>query len=141
MYIWNFYGYLYITNLYYILTGKCSGLEKRHVVIFWTFLVRNILNLNYVVLFLLRSNYLYCFLWKIIILWVHVYIENCNYDKIFVDLLSIGRHSSKMNYNTTYSYPRRQEQMVSYQICADDVQDIYWVSCWLYHINVFRSSN
>jgi len=32
-----------------------------------------------------------------------------------------------MNYNTTYSYPR-QEQMVSYQICADDVQDIYWVS-------------
>lgn len=83
MYIWIFLGIFVHYKLIYtsILTGKCSGLEKRHVVIFWTFLYSNILNLNSVVFFLLGSNYPYCFLW----------IENFNYDKIFVDLLSIGR--------------------------------------------------
>ncbi|XP_071153014.1 RNA-binding motif, single-stranded-interacting protein 1-like isoform X8 [Mytilus edulis] len=30
-----------------------------------------------------------------------------------------------MNYNVSYSYPR-QDQSVSYQICADDIQDICW---------------
>lgn len=134
MYIWIFFLIFVHYKLIYtsILTGKCSGLEKRHVVIFWTFLYSNILNLNSVVFFLLGSNYPYCFLW----------IENFNYDKIFVDLLSIGRTTflwNELQYDVFV--PTTRADGIVPNLCWRCSGYILGKFCSLYHINVFRSSN